>query len=1001
MFSGVKFMSAAPSVLTPAERKVVDGAVRLVADCVPGFDDALVDALRDLLAEVVELDAIAIMVEDEENGIYRLQGISALGGSARSPIAVGEWSEEATAYLRFESPPSATRVRVVEDARQRENEVARAAAKMGTLSYVMVPIHRMEAALGWLTVTHRVPGAPSQRACGLLVEIARVLAPAVARARTFERQPILAALVEQSPDGIIALAPGGAVLEANAQAVELLARPRKELVGKNLSSVVADAAFAKLLTVLLRESTPREHVEVMLQGGPVDASVAPLPGLGAGSLLLCLRDARPRKAAEEAAAGRVEQAAFLRALGEAMAGASRADAALERAVDICFVRYELEMLCGFRCDAEGALRLVAAHGTKADLTPRLLAQADEEVKALFGLRAPLAAHRAAVLVSGAKLPGDEPEDGPRWMMLLPLFHARKRLGALLIVGQAGEEAAANLRDSWEPIGNTIAVALRAAAEFERVVSLEAEKRQLVDNLPVIVQRLDPVTGKTLFVNAALARVLGVELSALGPEGMQSFLADSLEVKAFDLARERAAAGIGSGWEDRRYRHADGRVLTLRESVYPVFDAAQAVHAIEVLAYDITTEIDARKQLMQSDRLASLGALAAGVAHEINNPIAFISLATGQMNRLIDQARRREPGAHERLREVAKEVTDAAGQIAEIVGELKLFTRIPEGAAACPVDINRMLQTALTLTAPEVRRHALLEVDLGPLPLGPGAFAGLGHVFSNMLINAGQAVESKRRRDEGGGGSRCGAALADQDVVRVTSRLEDGAIVVRISDTGVGIDEKVIGRIFDPFFKAGGHGTGLGLAIAYDLVRKVGGDIRVTSSPGAGSQFDIILPLEPALLAGDTPATGMRARPAELSAGVDLPLRSLSRLRRVLIIDDEHALVKALARQLAERYEVDTAVTATDALAKLGKASYDAVVCDLRLPEQSGHSIYDVVAARSPEQASRFIFTTGGSYGAHEDEPHTRAEATGLPVLEKPFDGASFEAAVERVASREA
>jgi CheY-like chemotaxis protein len=301
---------------------------------------------------------------------------------------------------------------------------------------------------------------------------------------------------------------------------------------------------------------------------------------------------------------------------------------------------------------------------------------------------------------------------------------------------------------------------------------------------------------------------------------------------------------------------------------------------------------------------------------------------------------------------------------------------------------------MTLTSAEVRRRARLDVSLGPLPLAPGAFASLGHVFANLLINAAQAIESKREASPDGYGRRDAA-----DVVRVSSSVEGKAIVVRIRDTGVGIDERKLPRIFDPFFetRSGGHGAGLGLAIAYDLVRRVGGDILVTSSPDLGTTFEIVLPLDATSFANDVPASSAPRRLAPIPT--PLPVSSLSPLRRVLIIDDELALVKALARQLSERYEVDTASTATDALVHLGVRAYDAVVCDLRLPERSGPAIYDEVVSRSPEQASRFIFTTGGSYGVLDDEPQARAEATGLPLLEKPFDGASFEAVVERVASR--
>jgi PAS domain S-box-containing protein len=980
--------------LTPLERSIIDSTTRLVAGCAAGFDAALLDGIRDVLLEAIECDGLAITVEDEGNGTFRLLWRSTVGEETGSPIAIGERREHAPAYPRFARPPSATRPRVVEDARASELALARAAAKMGILSYVMLPILQGEQEVGWLVVAHRVPGAPSQKSMPLLVELAHAIAPAVLRARTAERQRVMGALIDGSPYGMIALDPAGAVIEANAPALRLLALPRQRAVGKPLRSLVDEATFGKLLQVLLRRASSSDQppTEIELAGGPVDVHVTRLWGLPEGSLLLNLCDSSARKAAAESAARRIEHAAFLRALSEAMAGAVRADAALTRAVDICFVRFELGALCGFRADDKDTLRLVASHGASAALAAKLDSVTDRDLLELFGEPLTFSTLKRVLEKTGLSLPGDPAGEGERWLMFVPLFHARRRLGGLLLAGHAGDPPSPELRETWEPIANTISVALRAAGDFERVVALEAEKRQLVDNLPVIVARLDPQTGATLFINAAIDRILGVRAGELGAVGVEGLLADDLEREASRAARARAAAGVATGWEDRRYRHADGRVLTLRESVYPVLGHAHPVHAVEIIAYDITTEIDARKQLMQSDRLASLGVLAAGVAHEINNPVAFISLATGQMNRLIDQAKRGEPGVHDRLREMAGEVTEAAAHIAEIVAELKLFTRIPEGASACPVDVNRMLQTALTLTSAEVRRHARIDVQLGPLPLAPGGFAGMGHVFANLLINAAQAIESKRETATAPGVSR------EPDVVRVSSGMEDGAIVVRITDTGVAIDGKMLPRIFDPFFetRSGGHGAGLGLSIAYDLVRRVGGDIRVVSSPGAGTSFEIVLPLEPALLGTDVPAT---SRPGPRLAGDSSASRSLSPLRRVLIIDDERPLVKALARQLSDRYEVDTALTATDALAQLSVNAYDAIVCDLRLPEQSGPAIYDEVVSRSPEQASRFIFTTGGTYGALDDEPHARAAATGLPLLEKPFDGASFEAAVERVASR--
>jgi len=276
------------------------------------------------------------------------------------------------------------------------------------------------------------------------------------------------------------------------------------------------------------------------------------------------------------------------------------------------------------------------------------------------------------------------------------------------------------------------------------------------------------------------------------------------------------------------------------------------------------------------------------------------------------------------------------------------------------------------------------MNLGELPLVPGEYTSLGQAFVNLLLNAAQAVHAKQESGVGSGGST---------FVRVSTFTDAGAIVVRVSDTGVGIEPRILPRIFDPFFKtkASGEGAGLGLAIAHNLVRRVGGDIRVTSEPGEGSTFDVILPLD---VSHDAPLRAPGS--ATMRAATIAPTASRG---RVLIVDDEQSLAKALARQLADRWDVDTVSTARDALAELSVHRYDVVACDLRMPDQSGPAIYEATRSRSPSQASRFIFTTGGSFGSSDDEIHERAEATGRPILEKPFDGGTFEALVAEVAAQ--
>ncbi len=680
---------------------------------------------------------------------------------------------------------------------------------------------------------------------------------------------------------------------------------------------------------------------------------------------------------------RIEELAFLRALGEVMAGDLRADKALARAVDLCFVRFELGALCAFRVD-EGVFRLVAAHGLDREAWVRLERLPSRELSAILGNGVFALAHEMGMTDACTALSRTSERDAPRSAIFAPLVYARRRLGALLVIGHEGDHFGPHSRTTWEPVVDTISVALRAADDFERVVALEAEKRQLVDNLPLIVARFDARGEALTFVNAAVQRVLGLRAADVGAARLEQALADDTERDASRAARDRAASGRPSPWEDRRYRHADGRILTMRECVYPVFDAARAVQAIEVIAYDISGELEARKELMRADRLATLGALAAGVAHEINNPVAVISLAVPQMAKLLRRIEGGDPHAAKNLEGVLHEVDESATRIGQIVGELKLFTRIGEADVACPVDVNRILETALALASNELKKHARLEVSMSPLPVAPGSFVNLGHAFVNLFLNAAQAIESRILTGERGASA--------SHVIRVTSEQRGDFIVVAVEDTGIGIDPKLLPRIFDPFFKAdsGASGAGLGLAIAYDLVRRVGGHIRVESKPMHGARFVVELPLAE-LGAPPSAERELVPRTRERGPGASLP--------RVLVIDDERALVRALARQLSDQYDVDTAATARDALAQLSLHSYDVIVCDLRMPDQSGSQIYEEVRARSAQQAARFVFTTGGSYGTEDDEMHRRVDATGLPVLEKPFDGVSFEAVVARVAAQ--
>ncbi|MGO8999098.1 MAG: ATP-binding protein [Polyangiaceae bacterium] len=968
---------------------VLEVAARAVAD--GELDDAALRRIKDALLRVVPFDRIAIHVEDSAAGTFWVVWRDTAASAAPPPAF-------ATGIHILQDPRNGARLppgepHVTEDVDPEGTPVDRALYRTNVRSYLVVPlVHRGED-VAWMTLAHHVRGAPSKGSIPLLLSLGRLLAPSLRRARDNLRARLFETLVEESPDGMLALDAAGTVIEANRAALLLFGATRPQVLAHSIADLLGPPA-ATALSSPWDGSAKTLDLAAEDRRPALDVVLARVEGLSDAAFRVHLRDATGRRAAEEATSRRVDHFAFLRGLSQSMAGDLHVETALERAATFCAARPEVGGVVVFRAEGGDSLRLVVSKGMSERATQRMaLVTAKDLEKMLDSQAVDVRRAHGVVEAVGAAIDPETTGLVPRWKILVPLAHARRPLGAMLVLGRPGATLSESERDLWESVGGTISAALHAADDFEHVVALEAEKRQLVDNLPVIVARLDPRTGATLFVNGAIERVLGYSaVEVQGQPGMDGLLADPIEWEASAVARDRAARGRESTWQDRRYSHKDGRVLTLRESIYPVRDPSGSVRAIQVIAYDVSTEIESRKQLMQADRLASLGALAGGIAHEINNPVAFIGLAASQLAKLFEPGRNAiDPAERERTKQLIQDVVEAAARIANIVGELKLFTRIPEGAHVTPVDVNRIVQMAVTLTSAELRRNARLEINLGELPLGPGEYSSLGQAFVNLLLNAAQAVHAKRETG------------TTASFVKVSTFVSGGAIVVRVSDTGVGIEPRVLPRIFDPFFKtkAAGDGAGLGLAIAHNLVRRVGGDIRVTSEPGEGSTFEVVLPVEASqdAIRGAVSAT-MRAAPATLAVDRALHGASTTSRGRVLIVDDEQALAKALARQLGDRWDVDTVSTARDALAELSVHRYAVVACDLRMPDQSGPAIYEAIRARSPRQASRFIFTTGGSFGMSDDEIHARAAATKRPILEKPFDGATFEALVAQVAAQE-
>ncbi len=498
-----------------------------------------------------------------------------------------------------------------------------------------------------------------------------------------------------------------------------------------------------------------------------------------------------------------------------------------------------------------------------------------------------------------------------------------------------------------------------AARTAELHRLEREHRELIDNLPVIVYTND-ARGRCTYVSRAIERILGYTPDEI--YAMESFAQLNIDpVPTAYFTR-------GETFEmDFRQRHKDGHEVMLRHTGRVIADEHGNVLGAEGFGVDITKERDAQRQLMLADRLAALGMLVAGIGHEINNPAAYVSLGVQQIARHLRGALA-QPAAEtratlERVIPILDDVAAGVHRIAEIVGELKQFARNPAAESPSPIDVNDVVRSAASLVQAELRSRARLRLELGELPTAPGSWTRLSQVVLNLLINAAQAIAP-------------GAPEANEVVVE-TRRAGDALHVV-VSDSGAGIPAAALPRIFDPFYttKPVGEGTGLGLAISYDIVRRLGGSISVESEVGRGSRFTVVLPLVRVAAAAAPPAPSPRVVGGS-----------------VLVVDDEAALADAIARELGACLRVEQASSGESALRALGRSRFDAVLCDLRMPDLSGAEVYRRVEARDRGQAERFVFLTGAAAAANEA---AFLRAVGRPVLEKPFAMAELWRAVGAV-----
>ncbi len=388
--------------------------------------------------------------------------------------------------------------------------------------------------------------------------------------------------------------------------------------------------------------------------------------------------------------------------------------------------------------------------------------------------------------------------------------------------------------------------------------------------------------------------------------------------------------------------------------------------------DVSERKRMEAQLALADRMSSLGTLAAGVAHEVNNPLSYVSMHTALLRERLAHAAPCDgcgPLFAESLAHLA-DVSHGLDRVRTIARDLRTFAR-GDDAELAPTDANAVIESSCSLVRSELGSRAQLVKVFGALPRVRANETRLGQVVLNLLINAVQAMPS-------------GAATANTITV-TTSIVADGRVQIEVRDSGVGIAPENLSRIFAPFFttKAVGEGTGLGLWVCHSLVNAMGGEIAVESERGHGTVFRVLL----------QPAAGA---PSERRSAPRTEPRPEAERLRVLVIDDEAAIGTALAEVLGAEHEVSVACTVHEALARLAEAEFDVVLADLSMPDGSGIDVLAWLEARGDARAGRVVFMSGGVL---DERTRSAVDRARRPYLEKPFAIDAVRAVVRELGSR--
>lgn len=366
----------------------------------------------------------------------------------------------------------------------------------------------------------------------------------------------------------------------------------------------------------------------------------------------------------------------------------------------------------------------------------------------------------------------------------------------------------------------------------------------------------------------------------------------------------------------------------------------------------------------AQRLTTMGTLAAGVAHEINNPLSYVYSNLGLARELLDaQSTSISPALYEELRELLSLTQDGVEQVRSIVSDLRSFTR-PARDKGEIVDLLSVLDATVRMAQSQVKHRAHITREYAGVPPVHGSASRLGQVFLNLIMNAYQALPEGR---------------ASEHHIRISARAQDEeAIVVEIEDNGQGIPPQALSRIFDPYFttRADEGGTGIGLALCRAIVLDMGGQIDVASKLDQGTCVRVTLRRAPSKKEG------------QYSSSVVKSLKISP--RRVLLVDDNTLIQRSFSRVL-RTHHIEVASSGREAIERLSRdTDFDIIICDLHMPDGTGQDVFEYLQAHQAELAERMVFLTGG---ASSDDMRRFLEQVPNRTLSKPCDNYDLRAVV--------